>query len=551
MKRIMTGPWTLSGAIAITLLQWTPSQARAEVCNACTEYSKLSVGGNGSNNKKDNALSWAGVIQKCGQPKGQTSSATKPTQGSMFAGAQGSAGGQPSSVTTINQGIDTHFRSNPDDKNDPWDKCFADLQAQWAVLGQYCETLDYADEALTANNISKWIYTAAAVVCSIDCIAHLEADATSFGTSEAWLKGLDIACWVGVVGADASVISDRVMIGKANDRLNDLPEGTTNNSGEMAGIIANASAGASTLAEIAYVAQLAGSNVQAARVTSCLGAVLMDVAAIAKWKSIGPLEDVSAKNCASARKMVASPMAVPSGSPSLAENIEAVDTLRQALTSGGVDGNASGGSSSGGAGGSFSPREKDALRNPLSPKFSAATAGRMDRLLRTMDPDAFKKALELAGTSMADIAKRLRNQSPSQVVAALGGNQAGLGAALANVEKAVESGKLPLLGANSGGSMIAGRGGRGGGTAKSGNPFGMFGMRGPDMGGAPTQTTFEKTKRALANEVEGDIWHEGFGGTIFQIVSGKLDKTRDRIDQLEWETPLNRALVGLPAKKKR
>ena len=63
------------------------------------------------------------------------------------------------------------------------------------------------------------------------------------------------------------------------------------------------------------------------------------------------------------------------------------------------------------------------------------------------------------------------------------------------------------------------------------------------------QLQFDKTQKNRAFD-NADIWHAGFNGSIFQIVSDKIDKNRDQVNELEWDTPLNRALSGLPAKKK-
>jgi hypothetical protein len=59
-----------------------------------------------------------------------------------------------------------------------------------------------------------------------------------------------------------------------------------------------------------------------------------------------------------------------------------------------------------------------------------------------------------------------------------------------------------------------------------------------------------KFNRAPSAIADGDIWHEGYKGSIFQIVSTKIVETKDRINSMDWSTPLNRALMGLPAQKK-
>ncbi|MGK5085470.1 hypothetical protein WDW37_19455, partial [Bdellovibrionota bacterium FG-1] len=71
-------------------------------------------------------------------------------------------------------------------------------------------------------------------------------------------------------------------------------------------------------------------------------------------------------------------------------------------------------------------------------------------------------------------------------------------------------------------------------------------------GGGGTEINFAAVKKVSVTGPESDdIWHEGFGGTIFQIVSTKLVKNQDRIENLEWDTPLNRALVGLPSRSQK
>lgn len=56
---------------------------------------------------------------------------------------------------------------------------------------------------------------------------------------------------------------------------------------------------------------------------------------------------------------------------------------------------------------------------------------------------------------------------------------------------------------------------------------------------------FAKPAEKLATPLEGDIWHETYQGSIFEIVSYRLDKSRTRVVEMEWQTPLNRALTGL------
>jgi hypothetical protein len=56
-------------------------------------------------------------------------------------------------------------------------------------------------------------------------------------------------------------------------------------------------------------------------------------------------------------------------------------------------------------------------------------------------------------------------------------------------------------------------------------------------------------KRAPATTGDGDIWHAGYSGSIFQIVSSKIVESKERVQPMDWTSPLNRALMGLPKLK--
>jgi hypothetical protein len=61
--------------------------------------------------------------------------------------------------------------------------------------------------------------------------------------------------------------------------------------------------------------------------------------------------------------------------------------------------------------------------------------------------------------------------------------------------------------------------------------------------GAPEAAYSQATRAPAASE---DIFHTGYKGSIFDIVTQKISATQDRVDKMEWSTRLNRALNGLP-----
>jgi hypothetical protein len=92
----------------------------------------------------------------------------------------------------------------------------------------------------------------------------------------------------------------------------------------------------------------------------------------------------------------------------------------------------------------------------------------------------------------------------------------------------------------------------GGGTAvgSPGNPLLNWGTDAP---GPATGASQPGSARVIGNP--NDEFHAGYPGTIFQIVSGRLGRTTDRLERLEWQLPTNRFQHGMSlqpeAKKKR
>lgn len=66
-------------------------------------------------------------------------------------------------------------------------------------------------------------------------------------------------------------------------------------------------------------------------------------------------------------------------------------------------------------------------------------------------------------------------------------------------------------------------------------------------GSASASTNLLNFKAGLDAKIEvgADIWHSGFKGSIFQIVSVRTAKSLPQLTDLEWSTPLNRAAHGL------
>jgi hypothetical protein len=129
----------------------------------------------------------------------------------------------------------------------------------------------------------------------------------------------------------------------------------------------------------------------------------------------------------------------------------------------------------------------------------------------------------------------------SLISSALGSTAGDVGTKIAEVAKAAQQDGQKLAKASGsysgGGSAVA--------EAPQAPGFGNFNF---DSGPAGEKKEEVKFDRAPAS-ASGDIWHADFKGSIFQIVSSKIVETKPRVDNLDWTTPLNRALMGLPQQK--
>jgi hypothetical protein len=129
----------------------------------------------------------------------------------------------------------------------------------------------------------------------------------------------------------------------------------------------------------------------------------------------------------------------------------------------------------------------------------------------------------------------------SLVSSAIGSGLGDLGTKIVDVAKTaqLDASKAPASStayAQSGGAPKA--------KTSAASGFGGFGFDAAATGAAKEQSFSRAPASAGAGE---DIWHEGYQGSIFKIVSDKIAATKDRVDTMDWSTPLNRALMGLPA----
>ncbi len=96
------------------------------------------------------------------------------------------------------------------------------------------------------------------------------------------------------------------------------------------------------------------------------------------------------------------------------------------------------------------------------------------------------------------------------------------------------------------GSIPSGGGKTPSGSGESKPNFMEFMSRLNKPAAQKTNETEFKKQDIKKLELGMDIWHPDWKGSIFQLASTRIDISLDKVEKLEWSTPLNRALLGLP-----
>ena len=404
----------------------------------------------------------------------------------------------------------------------------------WAIAGPHCAAISINNTGQDVAIASSILYTAAAVACTTACISE-------WVPWLAWTKG--VCMGTSTVAAVEDLTASLFLESKGK-----MIESELNWAGFGVGVTGAVMSFTQPAFEAARGFMTAPMSTGAKRITSCATAALMIAAATIKWVNVDKMGCNADKECENVLALIGesphydygSNHPTPSGRP---------DFRRNGGNIGGGGGGRSPRGSGGGSSGGFNAVEDAVIKDFGTGKFAAATAGPFGTVFNSIPRDAMERAVrEAAGMSIGELAKKLRTASPASIVGSMDNLPGGIAASASDIEKSAKEGVFNAKGDGVGSSSMTSGGGAKSDAAKSSaNPF-QFGMKSPTAG-TSGEAVFEKMKKAPELQDNGDVFHEGYAGTIFQIVSGKLDKTRERIEALEWEHPLNRALAGLPVRK--
>lgn len=432
--------------------------------------------------------------------------------------------------------------------------CRSTLRAKWGQLSPSCDVMDFSDKNKGDATGLSIAYGVAAAACAVSCACEL-----ANGCAGAYI-GFLAACTgaaLSVGGTDMGVSLARKEEAKQNtDVYNDII-------GPSLSLVGGASTGLALGVSGGTGGFAANSGTRA---TSCLTALMMAAQAIYKGYSASTSDETKASACQLVMDE-AGPSITLQGNAQIAGDTSAGNQLPAGSGSGSGTSTSAASTSSASQGGKGGG---NLLKDPAAFAAVVAAASAEDPVLgefyRKMPPK--------------DALKALNDLGPGAIQAALGGGAGSMSAMMKPIMDGLSAkgGDMAKAGDKIGKNLaatdaefkkrlqeyqkkaLAGTayqkaGGAGGGKAgDSAKPF-TFGFMGGGSGATgPSEVNFTGTTDGAAKvaqpvEVESDdIYHAEFKGSIFQIVSKKLGRTGDRVEQYEWELPLNRARQNLPWK---
>jgi hypothetical protein len=171
--------------------------------------------------------------------------------------------------------------------------------------------------------------------------------------------------------------------------------------------------------------------------------------------------------------------------------------------------------------------------------------------------EAIQQASTLFGVPSSELLRpgNLNNDKLSAMISAPDPDTKGqVSALLASIDGRIGKGasQLAMTSPGTAGSSKSGSYGRAAGNATDGSGGPSFDLGTDAPGGVSGVATGTSVKKPGVNP--NDEFHAGFTGTIFQIVSDRIDKSSERVEKIEWQLPVNRFQHGMslqPAAKKK
>jgi hypothetical protein len=383
-----------------------------------------------------------------------------------------------------------------------------------------CLVYNSATDGITFNWIVLAFDIAAAALCLTACI--LSAVPGAQGAAQ----GFAIAC--GASGITAAVIELGAVTSINKSVGAAVASGIVSVGGTIAGITSLAFSNAGGASQIG---------------ATCVSAGFFIALMIIRAVTIANMNGAKDSACQDIKNQLSEAMI--GGTPDPEAGTYTNNGLPGTSSGGGADGSGAGTNGNGTQNGSSPDGEIPIEIPPGSGVASATDGGVLQK--SGLDKDAAKIAKNFDKAAfLADPKKSVASMFQSAATAAgMDATNAEAAGALAKHLEEDPQFKRDVMGAMAAQGGASAKGGTTGASALAQLP--TFGAKTP---AGPTDASFEKQKKsAMTEPTSDDIFHEDWNGTIFQLVTFRLGKSSDRVEQMEWQTPLNRALTGLPSAK--
>ncbi len=427
---------------------------------------------------------------------------------------------------------------------DTYEDCAKAFMKSYTLIGPYCDSRELAGQAADYQLGLSIAYGAVAATCVAASIADFSDPTKTVSTV------LDIACGVANLGALGSEIGLIVAVGDKGKSLTlnnktysatgitEAPVNAATIGGGAMGVgagVAGIAAAVSRIVATRTVEVTAKTALSVAGISALIAAAFAVTAAASYGAGLGNSIATANTQCANAiktgfpatdpRNNLNQIATSPSGNygANLSQPTQGTGTANKSSKSGAPEGMAE--------------------NFPGAQMSSAASSGPFAALMNNLpNKDKIPSALDSMGLGLDGLANKMKNgESLASIMGGIEGMSPEASEMMAELTQAASESKQFD-------STMTGGGGKGpSGSGDAGpNLMSFFGPKaGADAVGGTQALEFGSKTPSLG---EGnDIWHSGAKGSIFQIVSQKIEKNSARIDQLEWATPLNRALNGLAA----
>ncbi|HLE01660.1 MAG TPA: hypothetical protein VJB59_15460 [Bdellovibrionota bacterium] len=398
--------------------------------------------------------------------------------------------------------------------------CPAAFEAQWGQVPMHCAVMAGANTAKKSQMITASVYTAVAIGCLAACAFQ-------------W-AGSGTACMIAGGAAAATDLVYSIMTARSIKSYDAMRSSINTSIG--AGIGATAGA---------YGVGAISSN--PLRGEACTAGAIAALMAGVKWYGMSRSSKVAKESCRVIEDFLSPAIAATTGG-------DTEPGVNSVTGGGGGSSSTTNIRNSGGGTSSYGTTAEEILKGNDPASSGAALAGPDSALLDKMPNRAqIPELLKGMGTNMGDIARRLGSESPANILGGMSGMPSAFGDAMKALDEDIKNGKIELLGVgpeaagyvNAGSSAaMAGKGS--GGESPFASLGSMFNKELPKLTGG-TELNFNG--KSGLEVLDSDIWHTGAKKTIFEIVSTRYDRSRSKLSTLDWASPLNRALLGLPALK--